>query len=314
MEGMADARMQSRPARLRETAARLVHAFFGSEAESIEQNHKGNAAAVFEVAVRGRTLMVKLYEDAQRADWFAVVVPILERVQAAGVPVPRVLHYGREQAHRAYLIYEKVRGVPADEYGGAVGELWQEVGRYIARVNRFRAPGYGRIHYGAEGSPACFRSWRAFIEPEVAQLARPERSEGLPRYDHALRRRVRERLSALFGWQFEPAVIHANITGGNIIVAPETGAVRGIIDWDEMLLARAPHFELATALLWMEEQAKAAFLDGYGMAPAAYAAIEEEVDTARLFYLTRYLLWHLSMGNEALAGAVKEEMERIVGT
>lgn len=290
----------------RSFAARLTRSILGHAPEVLRRNTRGNAAAVFEAEAGGIAVVLKLYAPEQRAVGFAPIVGAMQRAREAGVPVPRILAHGHGAPY-AYLAYERVPGVPADAYDGDPRPVWKQVGRHVAGVNALAAAGYGRLD-----QPALSPAWSAYISPTVDRLlaACADLTEV---FDDRLRTALADRLYRLARWDFTPALVHGNVTHGNVIVDPDTGTVQALIDWDGALHARAPHFELATALLWLEADAQEAFLDGYGLTRSALAEIEQEVETARLFYLARYLPWHCATGNEGLVRAVLMEMQRILG-
>jgi aminoglycoside 2''-phosphotransferase len=164
------------------------------------------------------------------------------------LPIPRFAYIweGRAPHEHVFVGYPMLVGVqlrrgmlPAlDE-----ARLAARLGGFLAELHSFpveRAVSVGLAHEDAA-------SWRTGGREQYAKI----RARVFPLLDAAEREHVAARWEAFLGhdanFRFEPAVLHADLTGDHILVDTETGEITGIIDWGDAIVGD-PAYDFAGLL------------------------------------------------------------------
>lgn len=250
---------------------------------------KGNVAHVYEARLRGiGELIVELYGDQARTRLGSLEARTLARLRRASVPVPELLHIGSGHGTGAYMIFRKIAGTAADETRDKLA-VWAQVGAAARTIHAVKNTRYGRLWFWGS-RPRLWPSWQAYITDDLDRMRHDSIAYGLAAEDRRLAALALRQCERLKTWNFEPSVIHGDLSLKNVLIGPQ-GAVSGILDWDELLSARAPHQELSSTFLWTTPEESAAFLRGYGITKAQWLSMKPEVELLQLHKLADYFLF-----------------------
>lgn len=224
------------------------------------------------------------WNDTPLPDMFLVEARGLELMQAtAAVRVPTVLQAANaSEQHPAYILLEWLEGSVSPTSPQAQATL----GRQLATMHRASADAYGLDHDNYLGSMPQYNGWytdwvtfyrERRLRPQL-ELARQHghltaaRQRGLER--------IMERLDTwLGGVERQPALIHGDLWGGNVIAGPDGNPA--LID---------------PAASYGDREAELAYTELFGgFRPAFYQAYEETWPTApgRAERRDIYNLYHL---------------------
>lgn len=83
---------------------------------------------------------------------------------------------------------------------------------------------------------------------------------------------LRQALAQMTALAGAPVLNHGDLRLKNVLV-DEEGTITGLLDWENCLSARGPHWDIGVALhdLWVDQAQ--AFLEGYGMDDATVRAV-----------------------------------------
>ncbi|RIV37412.1 aminoglycoside phosphotransferase family protein [Micromonospora radicis] len=185
---------------------------------------------------------------------------------APGVPVPQVLHHGRNHHLGEWLFTTRLPGRALPDLDGADAEARADLGAAVAAVHRITGD-----RFGYDGGRAAGSTWRAAFAAviddlladaadwDVALPAPPERFRGLVARHGDLLDQVRR-----------PALLHFDCWDGNVLAAPDdTGTYRmcGLVDGERFLYGD-PLLDLVSPLLFRraEDEPDHPFLRGYAAA------------------------------------------------
>lgn len=280
----------------------LTYELFGEEPLSIERIPYGKVNIVFDVSTRGEgELIYHLHENKRRSRLFYRWGDGLDLAREKGIPVPSVLATGDTLVPYAYVVYRKIHGVPAMLHEGDKGKAMEDIGLAAKRINLIGVPGYGKVGWWKDTSRESYGTWREYVDEEFARFEDGTLFDGLGFTDERLLAELRRRIGEMRAWDFEPKLIHGDMSLNNTIVG-ERGEIAGIIDWDEMSYGKAPEQEIAAAIAWVGDEEKKRFLSGYGMSAEEYAEREHDVETFLLLKFVEYFAWNARIGDRETAG------------
>jgi len=194
------------------------------------------------------------------------------RAEELGIPVPRVRGRGKLEK-LPYLILDFVEGRTGTDAGGL--DLWRRLGRDAALVNSLDV---------SEGVPDLFDSPAEAWRRDVDACLTHRKAEGLSRRTDEALRAVRDR-PMRFG------LSHGDLDPRNLIVTPDGEIV--LIDWCCARCGPVPHVDLYNILRETPPDSPEmdAYLEGYGMARAAFEAVLPEVRTFGLMEALKDVRW-----------------------
>lgn len=165
------------------------------------------------------------------------------------IPVPSVFGVldDHDELPAPAFLMERCRGSvvdPTDLDRGALGRVAREAGRHLGEIHAVGTfDGFGTVRLARDaGRPASValpdgeglavgdphESWRARLA-EVASMSLDDLHERFGDLEGPLRDAFEPKIAALP--DVEPVLIHGDYRLGNLLVNPETGATRAVLDW-----------------------------------------------------------------------------------
>ena len=204
------------------------------------------------------------------------------RAHEVGVRTPQVLDAGTQEG-RAFAVLAFVEGAAPPQEPA----IWRELGNMARCIHGIATKGWGgRMH-----AAGCFEeSWRAHLDYNIASLTDDDALIAREVFDASGARRLLGALNRIRGTDFRFGLCHGDIALWNVL-AGRDGAP-WLLDWGCAVAHIVPHYEINEILRTARPAAAQwdAFLEGYGISPAAYAAMGpdlkalsamREVDTLR---------------------------------
>lgn len=205
----------------------------------------GTFSAVQGVELRsGETVVVKTsVPDPARLltyehDLLTAERDMLDLVRQVDVPAPRVLldDFARSVTDVDVLVMTCVPGMPWDTAtevmtAEANARAFEQVGEIVARLAELRGARFGMP---AAGFSLGGDTWPAFMRALVdATASDAERWDVDVQADRL--RAALEAAGAALDAVTEPALVHADLWHGNVLVDPQTGDVTGVVDFERSL-------------------------------------------------------------------------------
>jgi fructosamine-3-kinase len=260
-----------------------------------------NEAYALELA-NGHTVFCKTNHDAPRAMFWAEARGLAWLAEAGALRLPKVLAVGHNTVGPSFLVLEYVR------QGARRRDFDENLGRGLAALHRFGAPGFGLDHDNFIGRlpqrNVPQRSWADFyrtrrLEPQLQRavergLASPAMRRGLERVLTTLEQQV--------GPIEPPARLHGDLWGGNLMV-DETGSPC-LID----PAVHGGHREVDLAMMRLfggfAPRVFEAYAEAYPLAPGH----EERLPLYQLYPL----MVHVNLFGRSYVSSVEEALARLV--
>ena len=200
----------------------------------------------------------------------------------AGIPVPRVYACVTDKTRlpRDYMLTEYIESVPLSAKEIAPEErslLHAEAGELSAKWNAVRGERFGRLADAVSGRG--FSRWADYLSSELEAASR-----FLAPYGVFSASELRElcalpdRFSPLLDCVTEPALVHADLWEGNLLITPDHRHIAAVIDGDRSLFG---DFAVEFAGEWMTAPA---FL--------SHRRPLDETDSACALRQKLYVLWY----------------------
>jgi HAD superfamily hydrolase (TIGR01509 family) len=267
---------------------------------------------VYELLVPDREpLMIQLNSFLPRAALYEMTGQVLGDIRSQGIPAPEVVSVGTDPISFAYIMYKKIPGMTADVFPGDKSAIWRKAGEYARHINSFAGPGYGRLWYWENNPQTHYDTWQEYITKEMARITHPELDPLLEPEHRELMREIIDRIEPMREWRFPARLIHGDLILDNIIV-DDAGDIQGIIDWDEMRFARAPHHELAFTTAWISEQERNEFLAGYGISRDEWRDMQTDIEMIQLLMFADYFLFYNRIGDETGMQQIEDKIRQIL--
>ena len=255
---------------------RAVHdvgrSHFGERPRQVKRCGGGRTNTVLEFQVAKGRFVFRMHDDPRKVHDYLKEQWAMDAARAAGVPTPHVLEVSSLADGRPYMIMERVDGVEARHIADRMAPL-RQMGGFAARLHTVRTRGFGHVFDWSHNSLSQQPSWPEYlakgfdVEGRLAELQK-HRMLAAPQVK-ALQASIR----AAVRWRKAPVLQHGDLRLKNLIVDPDNGRIRALIDWENCLSSPAPYWDLSIALHELGIDEKEAFLEGYGLKPAEFAAL-----------------------------------------
>ena len=244
----------------------------------------GRTNLVIQFRVSQGDFVFRMHEDACKVHDYLKEQWAMDAARAVGVPTAKVLEVGSLPDGRPYMIQERVQGVEARQLGDRMAPL-RELGELAARLHAVKTKGFGTTFDWSSNALSRHTSWRDYLARSFdagGRLALLRRHRMLnERQSRALRLSIR----ALESWRPTSALQHGDLRLKNLVVDPDTGRIKALVDWENCLSWPAPYWDLSIALHELGIDEKEAFLEGYGMNPARFG---KHVPVVRMINVLNY--------------------------
>ena len=228
---------------------------------------------------------------------------VYDLMEERGIPCPRVTaaDFGKREIDRDYTIAEYIESVPLSDEAVpefAKDELYEEAGRWTARLHAVEGTRFGRVSEFVQGGGDA--DWGRYLAAHVAEIG--ESCLRFEIFDESIVRRIVRAFAEhadLYRDVAVPRLVHADLWGGNVLVRPSSAQdgsryeLAAIIDADRAMFGDVD-FEFASP--WMMNDA---FLRGYGKDPRN-GADEMKIMSYKLIYaLIDAYVWKVQYNNPA---------------
>jgi len=257
------------PRRARRMVDTLCRHYFGEKPRRVERRGGGLTNLVYEFHAAGADYIARLHADPAQINRYLKEQWAMQHARAHGVPTPEVLEVDVGVVELPSMVSRKIDGSAATDHPQRI-ETIRELGRIAAKLHHARTHGFGSKFDWSSNRLSHCPTWGDYLDGEfdvgsrIATLARA-RMLSARQLDT-----LHASVEAMRGWRKPPVLNHGDLRLKNVVVAPGSGEVLALIDWDESLSAPAPYWDLSIALHDLSLDAKQAFLEGYGMSPQAY--------------------------------------------
>jgi len=283
-----------------EIAAAIARHALGWPSASVHRFPTGSGHYVFAVTSHEGEQAVIRMGQSDRSDGLNAGLALMERLGAAGVPLPRIFGHGTERD----LPWVAMERLPGTDLGHVVHDLGDSqlraVAEAVARAQRITATTgtAGRYGYAATPETAPFTHWSQVVEQNLARSRRRMAEAGL--FDTAIIAPVEAALAAA-----RPALdalpatpfLH-DTTTKNVIVTP-AGTFSGIVDVDDLCFGDPRWAPALTRAALLAHDGPVHYVDHW------MAAADEQADTLFALYIVVFLLDLMSEHGQVFNGNEK---------
>lgn len=190
------------------------------------------------------------------------------------------------------MLQTLVPGVNGEDSGWEEAQIWRVLGRYARRIHAIAVDGFGEsladFHKGNAQA-----EWRAYVDYNLRSLTADDALLRLNVYRPAQVEEIRHVFHTLRAATFRIGLNHYDLAIRNTMV-DATGQVT-LLDWGSAEAHLVPHYDLLEILrrLHPGDERCHAFVEGYGLDEAEFAALLPEVHSLALlkaFDLTRWAI------------------------
>lgn len=293
---------------------RLAGELFSEPVFCINPITKGGVNKVFAVKTQKMNLIVRIHKDQSNIEEYQKEKLCMEKVSKLGVPVPKVIELGNQIIPYAYMIYEYIEGISADEYQGDKLKIWRQIGKYAVLINSMKTYGYGynfEFKNKQKQNKNSYEKWKIYIDEKINGLLKCKlfiEHKVIERKDIP---KIKNKLESIKRWRFEPKLNHGNLSLKNTVV-DKSGKVVAILDWGEAASHPTPSFEFATTIFWITPKEEKAFLDGYGISMKEYEFLKLDVERLELLQHLGSAHWHIQRKNYKALEYIKQRLHTII--
>ena len=262
------------------------HRHFGERPRRIRRRSGGRTNTVLDFLVSQGRFVFRMHEDPAKVHDYLKEQWAMDAARAAGMPTPRVLEVASLADGRPYMIMERIDGVEARHVTDRMAPL-RELGGLAARLHTVRTRGFGPVFDWSHNSLSRHTSWADYLTDGFGAEARLAELQKYRMLTPAQARALQASLCMVARWRKPPVLQHGDLRLKNLIVAPESGRIRALIDWENCLSSPPPPTTGTCRLpcTSLASTRRRLFLEGYGMTPTRFA---ELVPFLRLLNVLNY--------------------------
>jgi|SRR5581483_4257700 len=288
----------------------------GHAVAELSRVHGGEIAAVYQLAFVGSQapLILKVYPDSLlwKMQKEANVLPLVH--DRLSVAVPRILRAddSKRLLGLSFVLMTKLEG---SILGGLAQTLssqqlasaYVRIGQVLREFHRIPMDAFGYI--GPTGVWTEHGTNRAYLsfqfERKLKEFANRGGAPGVAQ-------RVAEcaaKRAYLLDECAHPVLCHNDLHAGNVLAEIADGAVRltGVLDF-EGALAGDPLMDVAKALYYLDDEARAALFEGYGDMGQRHWS--EALDLYHLYFVLELWCWMAQIGNRQPLEKLALDLER----
>ena len=248
---------------------------------------RGSVNLVYAITTPYQDVIVRMRERDDARVEYGKEVWCYRRAGESGIPGPRVLAVGQDDAGE-YLVLTRVLGANGEDTPDALS-VWKTLGGYARRIHTVPVTGFGNVLADAEAdrfSNGHSPTWNEQLAYNLAQLTPTDALIALGVYDAEERGVVQAAFAELGTCRFQFGLNHGDLSPRNVIVS--SSGETSLLDWGCAHVHAVPHSDLLTLPHWQLplDPVTATFLQGYGLSGADYEALLP--DLARLHVLRSF--------------------------
>jgi aminoglycoside phosphotransferase (APT) family kinase protein len=263
-------------------AEQVIEHHFGKKPRDVQQIHGGKSNFVFEAAVDGEELVLRISQNPTKLQSFMKEQWVVRKVREKKVPAPEILEVANDVIGVPYMIMRKVVGRPATVVPNHM-EVLREMGHYTALINSIATTDFGHNFDWSPNELSRHHSWKEYLEDGL-------RVDGLVKtftrskiLSAANLKKIKEGVKRLASLTGKPTLNHGDMRLKNVML-DDKDAICAIIDWEHATSNLAPYWELAIALHDLGIDEREAFLEGYGLAPKDYGKVSDAVKVLNILH------------------------------
>jgi hygromycin-B 4-O-kinase len=167
------------------------------------------------------------------------------------------------------MLVEQVPGRCGAELADRLPVL-RQLGRCAARLHGVATRGFGPVFDWSHNRLSKHAQWGRYLDDEMQVAARLKALQRLGGLPPAAQQALQQTLRTMRGWRKPPVLQHGDLRLKNVIADADSGELLALIDWEDCLSAPGPYWDLSIALHDLGPDEREAFLEGYGLSPAAF--------------------------------------------
>ena len=250
----------------------IGHRHFDERPRKVERLGGGRTNTVLGFRVSSGRYVLRMHQCAGKIHDYLKEQWAMDAARAAGVPTAHVLEVASLDDGRPYMIQERIEGVTCRDLIDRMVPL-RDMGKFAARLHAVRTRGYGQVFDWSSNELSRRRRWTDYLAHDFDAEGRLASLQKLHMVNSRQARALRISIRVASDWRKTPVLNHGDLRLKNLIVDANTSRVRAVVDWENCLSFPPPYWDLSIALHELGVDEKEAFLEGYGMKPAQFAAL-----------------------------------------
>lgn len=262
---------------------------------------KGTVNKVFIVETANKKVVIRMSDRGEAFDEYSKEAWCIEHAAARGVPVASVISVGQCEEN-AYIVQSYIAGDDGVDSRMPKLDIFRELGNYARLIHSLGVHGFGPTLSDITGGEAR-TSWFRYLDHNIESLTENDPLLKLKVLSQRQSKLIRDIFTDLRKREFTFGLIHGDLVLRNTIV-DQQGRVH-LLDWGSAEAGIVPHHELIELLLMNmlegqpEDAQIQAFLDGYGISPAAFQQMMPHLESLLVLRALDRARW-------AIAGNVAE--------
>lgn len=249
----------------------------------------GSVNRVFEIRGKRGEYIIRLNTDEkkleyQKENW------CISKIKDLGIPAPKVLSFGLVE-NITFMVQEKVNGINGVKCSlTEKRKIWEKLGNYAGIFQQVK-----RIEEKEVEENEFHKSWNSRLEYNLGELNEEDSLVKKKIFTAVEHNKMRMALSSIEAMDFKVGLVHGDLCPRNVIV---NGDIIYLLDWGTAGINVVPHTEIGVLLL--SEEASSIeikyFLNGLGLTPDKYMAMEHELKILNLLHRLDKYRWAEGQG------------------